>query len=138
VIDFGCGSGILSLAACALGAKAVYAVDHDEQAILATKQNTALNSGFEFRLQIGMESILPFDLKADVVIANILADPLITLYPQLLKHTRAGGILVLSGLLENDYSRIVACYETDFRLIECQQKEEWLRLTFKQCDLTGD
>jgi ribosomal protein L11 methyltransferase len=130
VIDFGCGSGILSLAACTLGANTVYAIDHDEQAILATQQNCALNDRMNEKLIVGTDAILPHDFQADVVIANILAKPLLALYPILLKHTKNGGTLVLSGLLESDYLTILDCYQVGFRLTETQLDNDWLRLVF--------
>jgi ribosomal protein L11 methyltransferase len=130
VIDFGCGSGILSLAACALGAQTVYAIDHDEQAVLATQQNAALNANIDKQLHAGTDAILPGNLQAEVVIANILAEPLLTLYPVLLHHTKTGGTLILSGLLESDYDKILTCYQAGFTFIDKQLDDEWLRLAF--------
>lgn len=131
VIDYGCGSGILSLAAFVLGAEKIYAIDHDEQAVLATQQNAALNPGASEKTIIGLQDDLPQDVKAELVIANILAKPLLSLYPILLQHTKAGGQLILSGLLESDKDAIVDCYSQDFTLIECAQQDEWLRLEFR-------
>ena len=130
VIDYGCGSGILSLAACVLGASQIYAIDHDEQAVLATEQNTDLNPGAKEKMVIGLQDALPQSVQADLVIANILAKPLLSLYPVLLHHTKPGGQLILSGLLESDKAAIVDCYSQDFTLIECKQQDEWLRLEF--------
>ena len=138
VIDFGCGSGILSLAACALGALSVYAVDHDEQAIQATEQNAALNASLADRLCVGKSAILPVDLTAPVVIANILAAPLLSLYPTLLQHTESNGVLVLSGLLISDKDSIVRCYSAGFDLVDCKAQDEWLRLVFtKKSNASG-
>ena len=130
VIDFGCGSGILSLAACALGATAVYAIDHDEQAILATKQNSELNKTTTQHLITGKDTILPKEFKAELVIANILAKPLLTLHPILLQHTAANGTLILSGLLEKDFEEILACYTVGYTLLDKKLDGEWLRLIF--------
>lgn len=131
VIDYGCGSGILSLAACTLGAKTVYAVDHDEQAVLATKQNAKLNTNIQQQLHVGSDAILPPNLQAELIIANILAESLLMLYPILLQHCRLNGTLVLSGLLESDYDKIIQCYQRSFSLIDKQLANEWLRLVFK-------
>jgi ribosomal protein L11 methyltransferase len=130
VIDFGCGSGILSLAACALGATDVYAIDHDDQAVLATNQNRQLNEGLINQLTVGKADALPADLCAEVVIANILAKPLLDLYPTLVQHTQPAGTLILSGLLESDYDMILERYQPAFTLTDKANEGEWLRLTF--------
>lgn len=132
VIDFGCGSGILSLAAAALGAQHVYAIDHDEQAITATTHNASLNASTEGRCMIGHASILPEHYQADIIVANILAKPLLTLLDTLTAHAKPNAQLILSGLLESDAPGIIACYSPTFDLIHQAQQGEWIRLDFKR------
>jgi len=126
VIDYGCGSGILALAAGKLGAKRVLAVDNDPQALLATRENSAHN-------QLGdcIETFLPETLpklQCDLLLANILAGPLIELAPVFHALVKPGGELVLSGLLENQAENIIHAYQGLFTLGVVQQQEEWLCL----------
>lgn len=132
VIDYGCGSGILALAAATLGASHVYATDHDEQALLATHNNTALNQHIQApQLTVCAPELLP-DVKAHVIIANILANPLITLEPIFVQHLKPHGVLVLSGILEHEFSAIHAVYQKNFTLLDTQIKEQWLCLTWQR------
>jgi len=98
VLDYGCGSGILAIAALKLGARAAWAVDTEPQALRASHANAELN-GVEDRLWIGSPESLPA-LKADVLLANILAGTLQDLMPRFQECVVAGGRLVLSGILE--------------------------------------
>ena len=103
LLDYGCGSGILALAALKLGAASACAFDIDPQALLATREN-ALKNGLSGRIAVLSEADAiagPFDL----VLANILAQPLIELAPRLAAHCRPGGALVLAGLLERQAAR---------------------------------
>lgn len=110
VIDYGCGSGILSLAALALDAKKVWAIDHDPQALTATHSNAKLND-YDHADRL---AVLPpkecKNISADIVVANILANPLIELAPTLVALIESGGQLVLSGLLENEIERVCDAY----------------------------
>jgi ribosomal protein L11 methyltransferase len=113
VLDYGCGSGVLALAACLLGAREVAAVDHDPQALLATRDNATYNHVGADRLRV----VAPQELKAppeagafDVVVANILANPLVALAPRLTALTAAGGRLLLSGLLGDQEQMIRDAY----------------------------
>ena len=97
VIDFGCGSGVLGIAAALLGAQTVYAVDIDEQALIATRQNADAN-GVGEQLQISDAEHLK-QLQVDVLLANILFEPLTQLADDFAKMVRPGGLLVMSGIL---------------------------------------
>ena len=126
VLDFGCGSGILALAALALGARAAWATDNDPQALLATRANAVLNAVTE-RLTVGA----PEDLRApavDVLVANILARPLIELAPKLAARARPGGHLVLAGILERQADDVTAAYAPYFVGFERAREDGWVRL----------
>lgn len=108
VLDFGCGSGILAIAAALLGAKDVRAVDIDPQAVTATRRNATTNAVAD-RICVTLADV---DAGADydVVVANILANPLIELADALTGRLRAGGSLVLSGLLNAQAAPVAAAY----------------------------
>lgn len=132
VIDYGCGSGILALAAVTLGAQRVYATDHDEQAIIATNNNAELNEHINAtNLTTCYPQQLP-QLQADVVVANILANPLMTLAPTLAAHTRAQGKLLLSGILEHEIQHVAKAYQQDFNLLSVNTLEQWASLCFER------
>ena len=126
VIDYGCGSGILALSALALGASELWAVDHDPQALEASRQNSQLN---HFELNTFLPEELP-KIKVDLVLANILAQPLISLSKELRLLLKPSGILVLSGLLENETQLLIDCYSPYFNNTEISCREGWARLVF--------
>lgn len=106
VIDYGCGSGILAIAAAKLGAGQVTAIDIDEQALVSARDNAQVN-----RVEIEVRSAgASLPQRADVVLANILANPLRMLAPLLTGLVRPGGWLVLAGLLERQANELIACY----------------------------
>lgn len=127
VLDYGCGSGILAIAAAKLGAAIVVATDLDPQALEATVENARRN-------QLTADKIitcLPEDLPAqryDVVIANILSGPLVTLAPTLLSYLKPQGRLALSGILADQGATVAAAYEFALENTQITAKEEWLRL----------
>ncbi|MEQ8857196.1 MAG: 50S ribosomal protein L11 methyltransferase [Pseudomonadales bacterium] len=129
VLDYGCGSGILALAACLLGARKVVAVDHDPQALVATRDNAAYNGIDDRQLEI----LLPEALDAadpdrfDVVVANILANPLTVLAPRLTALTAEGGRLLLSGLLDGQDRMIRAAYPAVVFETPVHE-DDWIRL----------
>lgn len=122
VIDAGCGSGILSIAAKKLGAAEVIAVDLDPQAIQATESNCHRNDVFvETRHDFSRLS------TCDIVLANIEAKPLISLAPTLTGLVRRGGTLLLCGLLPGETNTVVGVY-SEFRLIDRSNKNGWVLL----------
>lgn len=131
VIDFGCGSGILALAALALGAKKVWAFDHDPQAIDATRNNAAKNNFATTRLEVSDSTHLP-NIEVDLIIANILATPLIELAPTFTKMLKNNGTIVLSGILSNEKERVISVYQQFFQLTDSKDKEDWCRLVFSK------
>lgn len=133
ITDYGCGSGILGLAALLLGAKHVIGVDTDPQALEASRDNARRNSVEDHRLDLYLPGKDP-DTQADIMLANILAQPLISLAPRLAELTRPGGDLVLSGILFNQARDVMAAYEPWFIMDEPEQKEDWIRLTGRRKD----
>ena len=133
VIDYGCGSGILGLAALLLGANLVIGVDTDPQALEASRENARRNGVDDSKLALYLPEDEP-DKQADVMLANILAQPLIGLAPHLASRTRPGGDLVLSGILSNQVREVMAVYEPWFVMDEPEQREEWIRLTGRRND----
>jgi len=122
VIDYGCGSGILGLAALKLGAAHVTAVDLDHQALLATRDN-AIRNGVSRQMTVqGIEDELHV---ADCVIANILAGPLIDLAPKLTAACEPGGHLILSGLLKTQAYAVKAAYASGFDKVQVIERDEW-------------
>lgn len=128
VTDYGCGSGILGLAALLLGADHVVGVDTDPQALDASRENARRNGVADDRLSLYLPENEP-NAQADVMLANILAQPLIGLAPHLAKLTKPGGDLVLSGILSHQAREVMAAYEPWFIMDEPEQREEWIRLT---------
>ena len=127
LLDYGCGSGILALAALTLGASRAYAVDNDDQALTATTANAALN-GVTDRIFIGAPERLP-PVTVDVLTANILAGTLVELAPALAKRVVPGGMLVLSGILEPQAKRVAEAYAP--YVVETAQtaRDGWVCLT---------
>ncbi|VEH65541.1 50S ribosomal protein L11 methyltransferase [Rodentibacter pneumotropicus] len=130
VIDFGCGSGILAIAALKLGAKSAVGIDIDPQAILASRNNAEQN-GVADRLQLFLSDEKPTALKADVVVANILAGPLKELYPAISRLVKENGELGLSGILETQAQSVCETYAQTFTLDPVEVREEWSRITGK-------
>ena len=128
VIDFGCGSGILAIAALKLGAKNAIGIDIDPQAIQASRENAKRN-GVEDRLQLYLSADTPNDLKADVVVANILAGPLKELAPIISSLVIPQGKLGLSGVLFTQSEAVAAAYADQFELDPVAEREEWCRIT---------
>ncbi|WP_336365788.1 50S ribosomal protein L11 methyltransferase [Marinobacter sp. C2H3] len=128
VIDYGCGSGILGLATLLLGARHVTGVDIDPQALEASRENARRNGVEQSRLDLYLPEQAP-DEPADLMLANILAQPLIGLAPKLATLTRTGGDLVLSGILFNQARDVMEAYEPWFDMDEPAQLDDWIRLT---------
>lgn len=128
VIDFGCGSGILAVAALKLGAKSVTGIDIDYQAIEASKANAERNDVLD-QISLYLPEDQPADLKADVLVANILAGPLRELAPLIADKVKSGGQLALSGLLKEQADEIAEFYTKWFDMDAPAHKEDWSRLT---------
>jgi ribosomal protein L11 methyltransferase len=128
VTDYGCGSGILGVAALLLGAQSVLAVDIDTQALQATQTNLERNNLANSRLV----SYLPEDaplFKSDVLVANILSGPLVELAPVLKDRIKSSGLMVLSGLLANQEQDIIDAYSPWFDLQDAVEDEGWIRIS---------
>ena len=130
VVDFGCGSGVLGIAAALLGAERVVCVDNDPQALEATRANAERN-GVSARLDISFPADF-VEKAADAVVANILAAPLIRLAPVLTDAVKPGGRVVLSGLLEQQAEEVVVAYESRCDLMGQKALEGWLRVEFRK------
>ena len=127
VLDYGCGSGILAIAALKLGAAAALAVDHDPQAIQATGENAAAN-GVADRLTLCLPDALAAyadRFPVGCVCANILAGPLVALAPTLLAALAPGGHLVLSGILADQVATVSAAYADRLVLAPVRLREGW-------------
>jgi len=131
VVDYGCGSGILGVAALLLGAAHVLAVDNDPQALVATVDNSKRNSIEPASLAVFLPEDVDIEYhtgKADVVIANILAGPLIGLSDTLLSLLKPGGSLLLSGLLEKQAKELCEHYLPRIELTIAAEKDGWVCL----------
>lgn len=130
VIDYGCGSGILALAALKLGADSVQAVDIDEQALIATRNNADTNQMTCKRLSVGF----PDALKpgADLLIANILLAPLMALNERFKTLLKPGGQLVVSGLLTEQVPQLLQHYDDNFAHDGSHTLDGWSLLIFKR------
>ena len=151
VLDYGCGSGLLAIAALKLGARSADAADIDPQALTATRDNARINGvarklkvyrapGFAAGLRYAQPSLLkvaPSLLKVapslreatyDLVLANILSGPLVTLAPRLIKACKPGGTLILAGLLEHHAREVRAAYAPKVKWKPGVRREGWVRL----------
>ncbi|MBD3611661.1 MAG: 50S ribosomal protein L11 methyltransferase [Hydrogenovibrio crunogenus] len=127
VIDYGCGSGVLALAAEKLGAKHVKGTDIDPQAIIASQQNADRNNAnIEFKLVKEFQSE-----PVDLLIANILAGPLKALAPEFIRLMKPNATLILSGLLTNQAADLIAFYQQQgFEFLAQNDLDEWSQLSF--------
>ena len=124
VLDYGCGSGILGIAAARLGAQRVVGVDIDPKAIDAARENAAANA-VTMALQ---QADQPLPGQFDVVVANILTNPLCALAPAISATVAAGGKLALSGVLEGQAPRVIDAYAPWIRLTVGDEADGWVRL----------
>ena len=128
VIDYGCGSGVLAIAAALLGAERVIGVDTDPQALEATRANAERNG-------VTVEAFLPGDCPdtpCDVLVANILAGPLQNLAPRLANLCKPGADLVLSGILQTQAEEVSESYANWFDMAPATAREDWVRLNGKR------
>ena len=125
LIDYGCGSGILSLAALKLGAKTVYAVDIDEQALHASRSNASKNNIPSSRLLLSRPEQLE-STSIDLLMANILCGPLVELAPSIARRVKFGGSIILSGILKDQTKQITNAYRYWFDSFVLMEKDGWI------------
>ncbi|RSD30976.1 50S ribosomal protein L11 methyltransferase [Vibrio pectenicida] len=128
VIDFGCGSGILAIAAIKLGAEKVIGIDIDPQALLASKDNAERN-GVADKLEVFLPQEQPQGLVADVVVANILATPLRELSTVITSLVKSGGKLAMSGVLDTQAQDVATYYHDSFAIEPIKEQNEWCRIS---------
>ena len=127
VIDYGCGSGILAIAAALLGARQVIAIDNDPQAIIASESNRELNQISPAQMSVHLPGA-PDHPKADVMVANILSGPLEELTPVLAALVKPGGRIILSGVLSLQTQSLMDSYQDFFTMLVPVTREEWVRV----------
>ncbi|WP_349572517.1 50S ribosomal protein L11 methyltransferase [Azotobacter salinestris] len=128
VLDFGCGSGILAIAALLLGAERAVGTDIDPQALEASRDNATRNGIDPARFPLYLPADLP-QQPADVVVANILAGPLVQLAPTITSLVSPGGRLALSGILAEQAEEVRAAYQGAFALDPSAEKDGWVRIS---------
>ena len=128
VLDFGCGSGILAIAALLLGAQQAVGTDIDTQALDASRDNAGRNGIDPACFPLYLPEQLP-PAQADVVVANILAGPLVALAAQITAHVRPGGLLALSGILAEQAEEVHNAYSEAFQLDPTAEKDGWVRIS---------
>ncbi|RUO32618.1 50S ribosomal protein L11 methyltransferase [Aliidiomarina soli] len=126
VVDFGCGSGILGIAALKLGAARCVGIDIDRQALIATKENAQRNDVAE-RFEVYLPSEQP-SLAADIVVANVLAGPLQELAPVILGYVGKAGLLCMSGVLSRQADDVMNAYRPAVQFAEVEQRDDWIML----------
>lgn len=126
VLDYGCGSGILAIAAMKLGARSARGIDIDPQAVLAARDNAGRNQvAADFAAAADDAPVRP----AQIVVANILANPLMVLAPLLSRLTLPGGRIALSGILVEQTQSVLDAYAADFVMQSTDNDEGWVLLT---------
>ena len=130
VVDFGCGSGILAIAALKLGAEKAIGIDIDPQALLASKDNAGRNDIAD-KLDVFLPQDQP-DMQADIVLANILAAPLRELRGVITNYCKSGGLLVMSGILATQAEEINELYAADFDMEPIAIEGDWARVSGKK------
>ena len=130
LLDYGCGSGILAIAAKKLGCNPVVGTDIDPQAMVAARSNAEINGvDITFALPDDTVPMLGADARYDIVMANILANPLQVLAPALVQRIRPGGQIVLSGVLSRQADEVIATYSQWLTLSVWKESEGWVCLT---------
>lgn len=130
VIDVGCGSGILGIAAAICGAKSVYMCDIDEQAVEFARKNALLN---HVNATIEKADLLQGEQKADFIFANITADILMRFSKSIGKHLRENGTIVLSGIIDTRLDEVIQCYQSaGYQIVEHMAIDDWRALKLKR------
>lgn len=127
VVDFGCGSGILGIAAMILGAKHLVGIDIDPQAILASHENTERNNVSMDKVEFYLPEDAP-EYQANMVLANILAGPLVELKDAILSYLLPGGQLVLSGILASQAQEVADAYAQSCTIDLIEEEDGWVRI----------
>jgi|TARA_Y100000310_G_scaffold186351_1_gene186499 ribosomal protein L11 methyltransferase len=127
VIDFGCGSGILAIAALLLGSESAIAVDNDPRAIAAASENGRRNNCDGNRLKVCLPHQLA-ETEADIVLANIMAGPLIQLAARITSLTKPGGSVLLSGILTDQRDEVIRAYASGIEIEEVDTRDGWVCL----------
>lgn len=134
VVDVGTGSGILAIAAAKLGAAKVYAMDYDGVAVDAAKKNVQMN-GCDDRIQVMKSDLLlalEEEVKADMMVANIIADIVIRLSETAMKHLKRSGMLICSGIIDARLDDVIKALEkSGFKVIKIQNDGEWRAIACK-------
>jgi ribosomal protein L11 methyltransferase len=128
VVDFGCGSGILGIAALLLGATHMVGIDIDPQAILASGENAQRNDINKQDIELYLPEDAP-DVQVEVVLANILAGPLVELKDAILSYLLPGGHLVLSGILASQSQDVVEAYKERCDILDVSEEDGWVRIS---------
>lgn len=127
VIDYGCGSGILAIGAILMGAEYVMGVDNDTQALTATKDNAQRNGIEADKIPVFLPEDTPTH-PVDIMLANILAGPLIDMAARLAELTKQGGLIALSGILEHQADAVIDAYAPWFDMHTVTAIDEWVRI----------
>jgi len=127
LFDYGCGSGILAVAALRLGAGHAWGLDNDPQALIASQENAQRNGVGERVSLLSVRDSLP--PPCDRLAANILLNPLIELADRIAGTVKSGGEAVFSGMLKGQESEFIARYQSLFRDFVVTQREDWIRIT---------
>ena len=127
VIDYGSGTGVLAIAAVKLGAKKAIAIDNDPQAVLATIDNVKANHAEDWVTVLHSDEEKQLD-KVDLLVANILANPLVGLCQHFSDLVKSGGKITLSGILQEQLDMVLEAYSENFSDLKVMQKDEWCRV----------
>ena len=125
VLDYGCGSGILAIGAGLLGADRIVCIDNDPQALVATNENARRNN---LQLETHLNTVVPE--PADIVLANILAQPLVDLADTLINCVLPGGYLILSGIMSGQAQWVEAAYANELKRVDLTERNGWVRIVF--------
>ena len=128
ILDYGCGSGILSIASLLMEAKEAIAIDIDPQALTATMNNSKINNVYD-NISIGLPGSFS-DTRADVLVANILTNSLIDLRDEFINTTKANGKLILSGVKGSQVELLIKSYDKFAKLISMKERNDWFLLEF--------
>ena len=131
-IDVGCGSGILGIAAVKLGAKFAYLTDIDDIAVKSAGHNCKIN-GVDGKVKVSRSDLLESaDIRGDIMLANITAEILCRLAPSIPKNLKAGGVLILSGIIESRLQSVLTAFTAQGLSLDKQIKDgEWFALSFR-------